>query len=241
MKRIYSGLEDGGKTLQLAMASVKCLYRNHEWQKITKNERPIVSNLPYTPKFYELASELSVPVRAWKDLDELPALTDCDLFIDEVGTYFDARTYANLPLDVRLWLAQASKLGVDIYGAAQDFAQVDISFRRLTSQLFFVRKLAGSSRPTKTRPGSSRIWGVCAIKEMDPVGYDENTKAFNSKGFPWFFTIRKAYCEVFDTTKRVPLSDPPPYKHVLRRCTDPGCNFGIYQSKGGVRHKVIHV
>jgi len=82
MKRIYTGLESGGKSLKLAMDSIKCLERNAKWAKITGHPRPIISNMSYTPKFFELASKNAIPVLTWKDLEELPNLTDAYLFFD---------------------------------------------------------------------------------------------------------------------------------------------------------------
>jgi len=242
-KTIFSGLEDSGKSLKLAEYAGKIGERNAAWQKITGVPRPIVSNLEFRKPFVDyIQGELGVPIRYWKDLEELPALTDCDLIIDEVGAYFDSRTFKDLPLEVRLWLAQASKLGVDIYGSAQDFAQVDITFRRLTTQLFHITKLIGSQRPAITRPPVNRIWGVCMIRELDPVGYDEQKRAFNNRTtMPSFFLIRKEICEIFDTTKRIAKSAPPPYKHIERRCTEPGCNFELYKVVHGHKHKISHV
>lgn len=240
-KIIFSGAEDSGKSLKLAEYSGKILERNADWLKITGVPRPIISNIEYSPSFLEYANQLNVPIRHWRDLEELPALTDCDLIIDEVGTYFDSRTFKDLPLDIRLWLAQASKLGVDIYGSAQDFAQVDLAFRRLTTELYHITKLVGSQRPTKTRPPVTRIWGVCMMRELDPVGYDEQKKQFAASGMPSVFFIRREICEIFDTTKRIAKTKPPPYKHVMRPCAEPGCKFKLYENFGGVTHKISHV
>lgn len=242
-KTIFAGLEDSGKSLQLAIHAGKLAERNAKWMKKTGIPRPIVSNLEFQEPFFKyVTEELGIPIKYWKDLEELPSLTDCDLIIDEVGAYFDSRTFKDLPLDLRLWLAQASKLGVDIYGSAQDFAQVDITFRRLTTSLYEITKLIGSSRPTKTRPSSKRIWGLCQMRQLDPVGYDEQKKAFNNSSvLPSWFLIKRAHCEIFDTTKRIAKSKPTPYKHVVRPCAEPGCKFALYETKNGIQHKVQHV
>jgi len=241
-KIIFSGLEDSGKSLRLATYAGKILERNAAWLKITGRARPIRTNLEFSAGFLEYAASLGIPVVMWKDLEELPAFTECDLIMDEVGAYFDSRTFKDLPLEIRLWLAQASKLGVDIYGSAQDFAQVDISFRRLTTELYHITKLAGSPRPSATRPPVRRIWGVCMVKPLDPVGYDEQTRKFNNAGvFPSFFAIKASTCAIFDTQKRIAKSDPPPYKHVERRCTEPGCGFELYKVVNGHKHKISHV
>lgn len=260
-KLIWTGLEDSGKTLCMASMAGNILYRNAKWYEKQKKfaakygarafqdefkrpepiARPIVYNCPFSDTFLNEAKRLGVPTRKWKDLEQLIPMQGCDLFVDEIGTYFDSRTYANLPLDIRLWLAQASKMGVDMFGAAQDFAQIDISFRRLTTHLYLVTKLAGSMRPHPTRPPVKRIWGVCTVREMDPVSYDTSEGQNNSKGWPWPFFIRRSQCELFDTTKRIEKSAPPPYKHVMRRCEVEGCKFEMYHTEHGAKHKVTHL
>jgi len=245
-KTIFSGAEDSGKSYQLALHAGKLAERNAEWLKITGVPRPLVSNLEFQPWFFDrVTKELGIPIRYWKDIEELPALTNCDLIIDEVGSYFDSRTFKDLPLDVRLWLAQASKLGVDIFGSAQDFAQVDIAFRRLVSAdnggLFHITKLMGSQRPALTKPPVKRIWGICTMRELDPIAYEEESKKFGNKGLPSFFFIQREICNIFDTSKRIAKSNPPPYKHVARTCSEPDCGFELYKTIHGVKHKISHV
>jgi len=244
-KVIYTGPEDSGKSYQLALIAGQLVERNAKWQKITKVERPLASNLEFRPWFGEFAAQRGVRVRYWRDLEELPTLEGYDLLIDEMGTYFDSRTFKDLPLDVRLWLAQASKLGTDIYGTAQDFAQVDISLRRLVAgannALYLIDKIVGSARPHPTRPPVKRIWGICTKREIDPLGYDEQSKKFANKGLPAFFFLRKEICSIFDTTKRIKKSLPPPYKHVERRCVDPECKLQRSVTRDGVVYHVHHV
>jgi len=240
-KTIFSGLEDSGKSYQLAVTAGWLVERNARWLKVTGVPRPIVSNLEFMPWFEEYATSLGIPIQYWKDIEQLTELANCDLIIDEVGAYFDSRTFKDLPLETRLWLAQASKLGVDIYGSAQDFAQVDITFRRLTTALWHITKVAGSQRPAATRPPVKRVWGLCTLRQLDPVGYDEQTKKFAASGLPRFFVIRRENCNIFDTTKRIAKSKPPPYKHVVRPCADPKCKFKLYEIIDGVQHKVNHV
>jgi len=240
-KIIFQGLEDSGKSYQLARKAEEILKRNAQWFKVTGIPRPIVSNLEFTPKFEAQAESAGIPIKYWKNLDELVHMNNCDLFIDEVGTYFDSRSFKDLPLDVRLWIAQASKMGVDMYGSTQDFMQIDLAFRRLVNELWHVRKLIGSRRPAKTRPGSKRVWGICTIRQIDPQGYDEQKMQFSVISFlPSPFFLRKKYCEYFDTTKRIALSAPPAMKHIARRC-EAGCNLARTQLIDGVTYHVTHV
>lgn len=228
-KVIYTGAEDSGKSYQLALQAGKLVERNGRWLKITGKPRAIASNLQFEPWFEQFAEEKGVPIRYWKDLEELPGMGGCDLIIDEMGSYFDSRTFKDLSLDVRLWVAQASKLGTDIYGSAQDFAQVDVSFRRLvrgpTNGLFQISKLMGSDRPHATKPPVKRVWGFCMMRELDPMKMDDKGEKFATNGMPSFFFISKKICQIFDTKKRIATSATMPYKHVLRHCGLPNCNY----------------
>jgi len=230
MKVTWTGLESSGKSLKLAMTAADIAHRNSKWREKTGIARPIVSNLRFSRQFEDyVRNELNVPIQYWSNVDELPHLTGVDLFVDELGRYFDSRMWKDLSPDVRGWLAQAAKLGVEMYSAAQDFSQVEITLRRLTNHLFVVTKLLGSSRPTNTRPAPKYIWGLCSIKQLDPTSYDENAKKFPSTSFPSFFMIERKYCEIFDTTQRFQRSAPLPFEHVTRNCTV--CGF----------HKTAHI
>lgn len=246
-KYIFSGAEDSGKSYQLALAAGRLAERNHAWMKITGKPRSITSNLHFQPWFREYVEDkLGVPIKYWKDVEELPYMTGTDLIWDETGVALDSRNYKDLPADVRFWLAQASKLGVDIYGSAQDFAQVDISFRRLVSEdtggLFHISKLIGSPRPHETKPPVKRIWGLCMMRKLDPVGYDEQSKKFSKDDImPSFFLIRKEICSIFDTNKRIAKSAPPPLKHIARRCSIAGCKLHRHEVINGEDYLITHV
>jgi len=234
-KIIYSGLESSGKSLRLAMLCVYLVHRNAKWAKLTGIPRPIYSNMAFSTDFVSYATSLNIKLRNWKDLDELVKLDEADIICDEVGNYFDSRGWENLSLDVRRWLTQGAKTGIEFYGGAQDFAQVDIAFRRLVQDgdLKMIRKIAGSRRPAKTKPPVKRIWGICVIWDMDAQGYDEKNKSFASGWIPSsIFLIRKKYTKIFDTNQKLLLSAPPLMKHVVRFCEhhkdqggDGECNF----------------
>jgi len=221
-KLIYSGLESSGKSLLLSMQVVDLVYRNHKWKKNTGLSRPIVSNLKFSQDFYSLASSLGVELLYWENLDDLISYENADIIIDEVGNYFDSRMWTDLSLDVRRWLTQGAKSGIEIYGSAQDFAQVDKAFRRLVNELYDITKLAGSPRPSATKPPIRRIWGLCVVRELDPRSYNEDKKKFSSSfgGFslPRFFLIKRRFCEIFDTTQKIQRSKPPFLVHEQRSC-----------------------
>jgi len=221
MKIVYSGLESSGKSLKLAMKACEILWRNHKWKEKTGITRPILSNLQFSPDFtFYAQDELGIPIHYWKDLDDLVQYKDVDIFVDEIGTYFDSRLWSELSLDVRRWLSQGAKSGIEMYATSQDFAQVDKAFRRLVNHLYYITKLVGSGRPAATKPPINHIWGLCRVIELDPHAYNEDDDKFAKSSFfnMGFFAIRKKYCEVFDTRQFITKSAPPKLRHVEQYC-----------------------
>jgi len=184
-----------------------------------------VSNMKFAPTFEAFAKEQGVELHYWKELEELVKYTEADIICDEVGNYFDARMWTDLSLDVRRWLTQGAKMGIEFYGGAQDFAQVDKAFRRLVpaGNLQHITKIMGSRRPSKTKPPVGQVWGLCLVQSLDPSGYNEDKKKFEGAGFPSFFFIQKRYCEIFDTGQKIERSAPPPLRHIVRRCELDNC------------------
>jgi len=225
MKIIYSGKESAGKTLKLASVTTDLAYRNSKWKSKTGIVRPIYSNLKFSDVFFKhVTEELGIPIFYWENLDDLIKIENADVICDEVGNYFDSRMWADLSLDVRRWLTQGAKTGIEFYGSAQDFAQVDKSFRRLCNHLVEIRKLFGSRRPSPTKLPVKRIWGICLTVDLDPNSYDEDKKKFAGGSFiPSFFFIRKQICDIFDTTQKIKRSKLPLYKHEERFCENPNC------------------
>jgi len=232
-KRVFVGFESGGKSLLMARESYQNLFRNARWLKITGIPRPIVGNLPWSKEFHALADKLGIPILPFKHISQLPTLSECDLYLDELGTYFDSRLFADLPLDVRLWLGQAEKMGVQMVGTAQDFGQVDKSFRRLCKEVFEVKKIVGSRRPMKTAPPVNWIWGVLLVWELEPRSFQGEQVDMKTLGLPSPFLIRKKWIRLFDTSARIALSDPAPLMHVERKCQDPLCR---YHHRGLIKH-----
>lgn len=223
-KIIYSGLESSGKSLKLAMVVCDLVHRNKKIFEKFGLRRPIWSNLEFSPEFREYCEQNNVPLMIWKNLNDLILISEADVVIDEVGNYFDSRMWQDLSLDVRRWLTQGAKCGIEIYGSAQDFAQVDKSFRRLCDTLYEIKKLIGSPRPSSTRPPVKRIWGICMMRQLNPVAYNEDKKKFeNGAIIPSFFTIQKRYCEIFDTKQKIVRSLPAPLIHEERSC--PTCGL----------------
>lgn len=228
-KIIYTGIESSGKSLRIAMEMVKIVERNAKWFKESGKKRPIYSNLKFSTEFENYIKEKNLEITYWKNLDDLIHVENADIIIDEIGNYFDSRNWSELSLDIRRWITQGAKVGNEIWGTAQDFAQIDLAFRRLVNELYEIVKIIGSPRPANTRPPVKKIWGICWIRSVQAKNYKEDEKKYLDI-IGSFFTIQKKYCNIFDTTQKIEKSAPTPLKHIERKCehfNDPNhiCKF----------------
>jgi len=237
---IFTGLPGSGKSYKLARTVVEILYRNKNlYERQVRKASAEFGEAPQRRILYTnlklaaaVEAEFRPYIRTWSELRELTPLRDCDVVIDEVATYFDARLWETLSLEMRRWLAQHRKFGIEIYGTSQDFAQVDKAFRRLTSDLLYLSKLVGSRDISATLPSPKFIWGLSLVRTLDPTVYDEQKSKFaGAGGIPKFMWISRKGTEIFDTRAEVRLSGALPMRHIARVCELPNCTF----------HKVQHV
>jgi hypothetical protein len=199
---------------------VEILARNARWYKKTGKHRAIATNCPLAPEFVNLYPEGSIIT--WKDPLQLVQFRDVDIFWDEISTHLDATQWASLPLEVKRFLQQHRKKGIDIYGSTQTFAAVDVSMRRLVDNLFVCYKMIGSRNPSPTKPPVKLIWGLIWMRQLDPMTFeDEKPKHV---GFDWLF-ITKKLCDVYDTTFEIEVGDYPALKHIERKCAKLGCDY----------------
>jgi len=225
---IFSGLPGSGKSYKLGQTAIEVLYRNQKFFNKTGVRRLLYTNLKLSSAVEE---EFKGFIEYYTELRQLTPLRDCDVLIDEVATYFDARLWETLSLEMRRWLAQHRKFGIEIYGTSQDFAQVDKAFRRLTSDLLYLTKLMGSRDISATKPAPRFVWGLVFYRHLDPTVYDEQKSKFAANGLPIPMLINKSGTQLFDTRAEVKLSSALPMKHIQKVCELPACSF----------HKTIHV
>jgi len=229
----WTGLPGASKTTSLARVAIRILYRNKSLYETAfkKYELGITNTSPsrrqlwandvgFNPSVYE---EFDGYIQHWSDVEQLTAIRDADVLIDEAMVYFDARSWEHMSLDIRRWLAQHRKHGVEIYFTAQEFSQVDIAFRRLVSNLFYLTKLVGSRDISATLPPPRFPWAIIVSQEIDPVDYEEKKKTV--LGMPSLNLITRSDFRIFDTTSEIKGSKFPPLKHIKRECGDPDCIF----------------
>jgi len=217
-KIIFVGKESSGKSLQLAKQCKSLVARNSSWFQKTGVKRPIVTNSPFHPAFVQYAASLNVPIENWQNLEDIVYRDECDVIIDEIIKYFDARNWADLSVASKHWLTQGAKSGVHVIGACQDFSQVEKQFRLLCNEVYHVTKVIGSPRPMKTRPAVKRIWGLCMLRRVDPASFKTDTPSMSGESWPSFFFIKEEDCAIFDTGLKIAQGVFPPLQHIERFC-----------------------
>jgi hypothetical protein len=221
MIEVYTGRVGSGKSNKLAQTLLQIVYRNNRYYKKKKIIRPIYTNFHIKPELEEL---FGGALRHWTSLEELLEVRDADIFIDEIFNYFDAKHWQELSFGVRRWLSQHRKFGIEIYGNCQDFAQVDISFRRMTTDLFYIVKVISSRDPSATRPPVKYIWGMSLIYKMNPTDYKEEQKE-NKTRFSGIMFITRDSVELFNTREEIKAGKFPPLQHLERPCSKPDCTY----------------
>jgi len=232
MISIYSGLPGAGKSLRMAQTMLDILWRNKKWYAKSGIVRPVYTNLHLNS---DLEEEYKGFIYYWDDPSQLVQLRDCDVFWDEIATHLDSTQWKEVPLELKRWLQQHRKFGIDIYGTTQDFAMVDVSMRRMTGELFLLTKIIGSPDKSATRPEVRYVWGLIFIRTLNPQDYKEDQKENKARGFS-FMWISKKLVQTFDTTQEILQGKYPPLKHIERQCELAGlpghnCDY----------HKVLHV
>lgn len=217
---IYTGKPGSGKTAGLAKKLLEVAERNVRWKKKTGKTRFIYSNTKITKKYEEKYKDF---LKYWSEPRELTPLLDSDVFWDEMPAHLDATAWADMSFELKRWLQQHRKRGVEIWGTAQSFSQVDISARRLVSTLKWLSKKMGSPDPSPTSPPLKHIWGWGIARDVDPIDFDEDKPTFI--GLPSFYLISRSLCETFDTRQDITVGEYPPMRHMFRVCERPGCKF----------------
>jgi len=232
MISIYTGKPGAGKSLKLADTLLEILNRNSKWFEKCKKEweskggvppekRLVYSNLKIKGEIEEFYKEY---IRYWEDPRELTKFKDADVFWDEIATHLDSTRWKECSLELKRWLQQHRKFGIEIYGTTQDFAMIDIAMRRLTSDVQILYKICGSRDPSPTTPPIKKIWGLIMIREAQPETYAVDKMENNAKilAMPSFMFLTRERVETFDTRQEIRAGKQPMLEHIARFC--PICN-----------------
>jgi len=227
---IVEGPPGQGKSLYTARLAKRLVDRNIKWYSQTGIPRFVYSNLKFSESFEQYATFQGICfLKYWSDTSELVKLQDCDIVWDEIATELDSRNFAELSIEMKRFLSQYRKRGVDIYANTQDFSMIDKRARLMISAVLTLTKIMGSRDISTTKPNPKRIWGLVLIRTV--INYREDDPEKKKYEFmPGFMFIERSLIDLYDTRQDIPLGRPAPLKHRELHCEDPNCTF----------HKTVH-
>jgi len=213
VKKVYTGIESSGKSLQLSVEADRVLQRNKRWLRITGVPRTMAFNSPMAPDFVKEIEDAGIKFLRFSHLNDILHLEEVDIFIDELIKFFPASGSSSLSTEQLDFITQGAKTGVHLFAASQDFSQVHKQFRLLVNEVFVVTKIIGSPRPMKTSPPVKRIWGLCMIRSVRPQSFKGDSATMDSLDLiPSFYFINREDCMRFDTSYKIPLTSLPDKK-----------------------------
>jgi len=225
---ITEGPPGQGKSLYTARTSLRLLLRNQAWERKGNPRRILWSNLKFSEDFER---EFDGFIRYWTDSSQLVKLRDCDIIWDEIATELDARNWPNLSIEMKRFLSQYRKRGIDIYANTQDFSMIDQRARLMISNVRTLTKIVGSRDISTTKPPPKRIWGPVLIRDV--VNFREtDPEKKKYELVPSFMWISRDLVAIYDTRQDIALGKPPPLRHEVRYCSnhkdvdgDGSCDF----------------
>lgn len=226
---IMEGAPGMGKSLYTAKKTEELLRRNKKWHEAGNEKRPIWSNLKFNEKFEK---KWQGYINYWTNTDELVKVRNADIIWDEIATELDARNWVNLSVEMKRFLSQYRKRGIDIYANTQDFSMIDQRARLMITRVYTLKKIMGSRDISTTKPNPKYIWGIITIKEV--LNFKETDPEKKKYALiPGILLIEKKLVEIYDTTQDIPQGELPRLKHIQVKCEHYGktdehgiqCNF----------------
>lgn len=215
---VFEGAPGQGKSLATAREVLMLLNRNRKWFEVTGKMRMIQSNIKFSEN---LEKAYPGQIGYWTDTNQICNFKDCDLIWDEIATELDARNFANLSTELKRFLSQYRKRGVDIYANTQDFSMIDARARLMITGVETLTKLIGSRDLSATKPAPKYVWGLIVVRRVE--NYRETDPDKKRYGIlPSFFFITKELTSLYDTTQDIPQGALPPLKHVVQYCEHHG-------------------
>lgn len=196
---IIEGAPGQGKSLYTARTTKTLLKRNKRWYTQSGIVRKIASNIKFSPEFEKEAEGF---LMYWTDPAELVKLRDVDVIWDEIATELDARSYMNLSDELKRFLSQYRKRGIDIYANTQDFSMIDARARLMVTRVATLLKVIGSRDPSPTKPPIKYIWGLVFVRDVKNFKTtDPEKKKYGL--IPSFFLIDRLDVEIYDTRQDI--------------------------------------
>lgn len=206
------GQPGNGKTIILAEKLLQTLEKYEKFYNKTGVIRKVYSNIHLAQQWEEYFSKWFV---YWTDINLLSTLRECDVFIDEISGYFNSRDWEQMPRETREWLFLHEHYGVELVCCTQSWLTIDISFRRLTSELIYIEKWFGNARPSPTKPPPRWIYGLINLKHINRKSFEKEDWEFESDDIIGdFFWISRKKVNYYNTLQKVEFNRKFFLKHI---------------------------
>jgi hypothetical protein len=233
---ITEGAPGQGKSLYTARLATRLAKRNRKWAVAGFPLRLLASNLRFCKSFEEKYGlyDPSKPIDHtngmilyWDNPIELIKFRHLDIIWDEIATELDSRDFATLSRELKRFLSQYRKRGVDIYANTQDFSMIDARARLMISGVKTLKKVMGSPDPSTSKPTIKRIWGLTLIRGVQNFReVAPEKKQYSFFDFSFMF-IERELVELYDTAQDIMRGAPAPLQHEVMVCErhGEGCDF----------------
>lgn len=234
---ITEGAPGQGKSLYTARLAEILIRRNIKWHEAGNNKRLVASNIKFSEEFEKRYEGY---ITYWISTSEIVNMYDCDIIWDEIATELDSRNWTNLSDELKRFLSQYRKRGVDIYANTQDFSMVDMRARLMITHVRTLSKIIGSRDISTTKPNPKHIWGLIMIRDVQ--NYKETDPEKKKYGLiPSFMMITRELVSIYDTRQDIKQGELPRLKHTIRYCEHYGEIDPVTGKKHECQfHKVFH-
>jgi hypothetical protein len=134
---------------------------------------------------------------------------------------------ANTDQEIWYFFSQHRHRGIQIFGNAQDYIQVDKLARARATKVFEARKFFGSRDPNPTLPPVKFVWGLAGLWKLDKQCIRVDDMDRKRLGIiPEFSLIEKSICKIYDMTEDIRPAPDEPFFHSERKCIT--CGYTKY-------------
>lgn len=223
MINVYTGLPSAGKNTMLSFIAFNVLRNNYKQWKKTGYKRKLCVDFTLNEKKIAPYREL---VEYFNGVNEMETWRDADIFFGELALDFDAHHWESTPRSIKKYLRLHRHYRVNIWGCAQDFTTVDISFRRLVNNLYYLHRILGSREPLPTPLAVKLKRRPLRFLFTLERGVDRALWGVEKEHYEFISTTPRLFWgsdfDLFDTHEDVADKALPPLRKIVRVCPEDG-------------------
>jgi len=222
---LFVGSKGSGKSLLMAYLGNE-LFKSYEKQVIRYPDLKIRAIYSQSKFSQELENKyLGKHLFYWEKPHELYTVKNADIFWDEIQDDLPTASWKDVHPDTKKIFSHLRKRGNRLFANAQNFEDIDISFKRQVDRVFAIYKLMGSKDISASLPAPRRIWGLIFITEYSPLEMrkEEPQRMTKRFGIRRLLRITKKRISFYDTNLEIVKNRGGEFEHREWFCYDPRC------------------